>query len=226
MEIERINENTIKFYISYGDLEERGFNHEDIWYNRDKSEELFWNMMEELNYEDQFNPDDPLWIQVQAMKKGLEVVVTKANLAKDGINLEFTAENDSDNKSPKEIEDDVEKQIEAILEEQVDAMNTKKADTDNLNFVLEIKELEDVIALSHQDKISGLHSNIYYYKERYYLEVEFDSQENAIDAIDDMLSVLLEYGDESEKSPHVMREYGKVIALENALETIKLNFER
>ncbi|MGJ0375998.1 adaptor protein MecA, partial [Listeria monocytogenes] len=31
MEIERINEDTIKFYISYLDLEERGFNQEDVW---------------------------------------------------------------------------------------------------------------------------------------------------------------------------------------------------
>lgn len=30
MEIERINEDTIKFYISYLDLEERGFNQEDV----------------------------------------------------------------------------------------------------------------------------------------------------------------------------------------------------
>lgn len=41
MEIERINENTVKFYLSYGDIEDRGFSKEDVWYNRDKSEELF-----------------------------------------------------------------------------------------------------------------------------------------------------------------------------------------
>lgn len=54
MEIERINEDTIKFYISYLDLEERGFNQEDVWYDREKSEELFWDMMDELKYEEEF----------------------------------------------------------------------------------------------------------------------------------------------------------------------------
>lgn len=56
MEIERINEDTIKFYISYLDLEERGFNQEDVWYDREKSEELFWDMMDELKYEEEFSP--------------------------------------------------------------------------------------------------------------------------------------------------------------------------
>lgn len=77
MEIERINEDTIKFYISYLDLEERGFNQEDVWYDREKSEELFWDMMDELKYEEEFSPEGPLWIQVQALKHGLEVFVTK-----------------------------------------------------------------------------------------------------------------------------------------------------
>ena len=34
MEIERINENTVKFYISYLDIEERGFDRDEIWYNK------------------------------------------------------------------------------------------------------------------------------------------------------------------------------------------------
>lgn len=43
MEIERINEHTVKFYISYGDIEDRGFDREEIWYNRERSEELLGN---------------------------------------------------------------------------------------------------------------------------------------------------------------------------------------
>src|SRR5690625_6466856 len=48
LEIERINENTIKLYISYLDIEDRGFDREEIWFNREKSEQLFWQMMEEI----------------------------------------------------------------------------------------------------------------------------------------------------------------------------------
>ncbi|MEK0086287.1 adaptor protein MecA, partial [Benzoatithermus flavus] len=89
MEIERINEHTVKFYISYVDIEERGFDREEIWYNRERSEELFWEMMDEVHGESDFSLDGPLWIQVQALEKGLEVVVTKAQLSKDGSKLEL-----------------------------------------------------------------------------------------------------------------------------------------
>ncbi len=89
MEIERINDHTVKFYISYVDIEERGFDREEIWYNRERSEELFWEMMDEVHSESDFSLDGPLWIQVQALEKGLEVVVTKAQLSKDGSKLEL-----------------------------------------------------------------------------------------------------------------------------------------
>ena len=94
MEIERINENTIKFYISYIDIEDRGFEREEIWYDRERSEQLFWQMMDEVNYKEDFNVDGPLWIQVQAMDKGLEITVTKAQLYKNGEQLELLTEDD------------------------------------------------------------------------------------------------------------------------------------
>ena len=84
MEIERINENTVKFFLSYMDIEERGFTREEVWYNRDKSEELFWEMMDEVNDEAEFEVEGPLWIQVHAMSGGIEVTVTRAQVSEDG----------------------------------------------------------------------------------------------------------------------------------------------
>lgn len=89
MEIERINEHTVKFYMSYGDIEDRGFDREEIWYNRERSEELFWEVMDEVHEEEEFAVEGPLWIQVQALDKGLEIIVTKAQLSKDGQKLEL-----------------------------------------------------------------------------------------------------------------------------------------
>ena len=80
MDIERINDNTFKVYISYIDIEERGFSRDEIWFNKDKSEQLFWEMMDEVHDDDHFEElDGPLWIQVHAMEKGLEVIVTRRN---------------------------------------------------------------------------------------------------------------------------------------------------
>lgn len=36
MEIERVNEFTIKFFITYRDIEDRGFDREEIWSDRER----------------------------------------------------------------------------------------------------------------------------------------------------------------------------------------------
>ena len=80
MRIERVNDSTIKFFLTYSDIESRGFNKEDLWMNRQRGEEFFWTIMDEVNNEqtDDFAMDGPLWIQVHAFDKGIEVVVSKS----------------------------------------------------------------------------------------------------------------------------------------------------
>ena len=83
MDIERINENTLKLFITYSDIEDRGYSREEIWYNRSKGEELFWDVIGEVNTDDYFDLDGPIWIHINASEQGLEVVVTRANLHSD-----------------------------------------------------------------------------------------------------------------------------------------------
>ena len=49
MRIERIDETTVKLFITYQDIEARGFKREDLWTNRKRGEEFFWSMMDEIN---------------------------------------------------------------------------------------------------------------------------------------------------------------------------------
>ena len=79
MDIERINENTLKLFITYSDIEDRGYSREEIWYNRSKGEELFWDVIGEVNTDDYFDLDGPIWIHINASEQGLEVIVTRAN---------------------------------------------------------------------------------------------------------------------------------------------------
>lgn len=73
MEIERINEHTVKFYISYGDIEDRGFDREEIWYNRERSEELFWEVMDEVHEEEEFAVEDCFGFKYRHLTKVLKL---------------------------------------------------------------------------------------------------------------------------------------------------------
>src|SRR5690625_5128561 len=160
MEIERINENTIKFYISYLDIEDRGFEREEIWYDRERSEQLFWQMIEEVNRkEDDFVFEGPLWIQIQALEKGIEVIVTKSQFLKDeNLNLPLAHQDKIENILGKNFANS----ISELTEEEVDK---------DLSIIVSFDDLEDVIQFSHyyQEDDEGLKDILYHYEDKYYL---------------------------------------------------------
>lgn len=235
MKIERINENTLKFYISYLDIENRGFDREEIWYNRERSEELFWQMMDEAHNQEAFSLEGPLWIQVQALEKGMEIIVTRAQLSQDGLNLELPI---SENKH---LDIPVSEGLEQLLNEQHLIDNTESGESghprkrklkktsgqdqaDSLSFIIGFEDFEDVIALSHTFiKHEGIQTGLYAYKGKYYLNVIFyDGLPEQIQ--DNDLSTILEYGFETDLTIYVLKEYGTEIIAENALTEIKARF--
>src|SRR5699024_3091026 len=202
MEIERINENTVKFYISYLDIENLGFEKEEIWYNRERSEQLFWHMMDEVNFKEDFSVEGPLWIQVQAMDKGLEIVVTKAKVSKDGERFQF----------PKE-----------------DKSNKVFSISDKLDYIWSIYEfenLEDIIHLSHSlknENESKISTKLYGYNGKYYLYIEMNDL--TLDYHDDLFSQISEFGEEIDQTVHILSEYGKLIFEKDVFKQIKAYFD-
>ncbi|AYA75132.1 adaptor protein MecA [Bacillus sp. Y1] len=222
MEIERINDNTVKFYISYGDIEERGFDRDEIWYNREKSEELFWEMMDEVHQEEEFMIEGPLWIQVQALDKGLEVLVTKAQISKDGQKFELPITDERLKDIP------VDERIEELLDQH---FNTKADDEDDdsyedtLEFLIAFKDFEDLISLSNRNILEDLSTKLYSFEGKYYLYVDFPEEEYDEEDIDNSLSLLLEYGHETAITIHRVEEYGKLIMSENVFSEIRRHFK-
>jgi adapter protein MecA 1/2 len=231
MEIERINENTVKFYISYMDIENRGFDREEIWYNREKSEQLFWDMMDEVNEEEEFIIDGPLWIQVHAMDKGLEILVTKAQLTKDGHKLEFSPEAGKLFNLP--IDDKGEAFlgrnhfIPDALDNNMDDMEIIEDDMEDESFsiVIRFHDIEHVIQLSHSlNSANRFQNKLFHFESAYFLYIEFSNAEIDDEEQENILSHILEYGEESSLTYYRLAEYGKVIYAENALQSISNDF--
>lgn len=222
MEIERINENTVKFYISYSDIEDRGFEREEIWYNRERSEQLFWQMMDEVNYKEDFNVDGPLWIQVQALESGLEIIVTKAQVSKNGERLELPT---GDGKT---IDIEVDEKIENMLENKFGRRDDVDDREDgNLSLIVRLADFEDVIQLSHylkQHETVDMDSGLYFYDDHYYLYLEFFYDDVDDDIQEDMISQVFEFADDTDVTIHVLEEYGKQIFAEDTFAQIRAYF--
>ncbi|WP_281659336.1 adaptor protein MecA [Halobacillus sp. Cin3] len=227
MEIERINENTVKFYVTYQDVEQRGFDREEIWYNRERSEQLFWEMMDEVNDKENFQADGPLWIQVQAMDKGLEVIVTKAQVSQDGQKLELP------NDEGKGVDVPLDEKLESLLDDKYQTSGDYKQSEEDgveesegsLTFTLKFNEFEDIIQLSHYLSIpESMEQRLFHFEDRYYLYIQFDDERMNDDEQENTLSQLMEYAHESSLTVYRLEEYGKVIFEEQALQQIRQYF--
>ncbi|GEL06759.1 adaptor protein MecA [Salisediminibacterium halotolerans] len=215
MEIERINETTIKFYITYTDIEMRGFDKEEIWYSRERGEELFFEMMNEVNDQDQFEMNGPLWVQVQALEKGLEVIVTRGQMNDGSVRLDIPVEESADDQS-------VDNNIVDMLDQQFGDDSSTAAKEGVLSAVIEFADFEDVISLSHQIDDS-VQSSLYFFENTYFVYIVLD-EKFSDEEQDNLLSRVLEYGKESDVTIHRIQEYGKTILEKDALPTIQNNF--
>ncbi|WP_373750214.1 adaptor protein MecA, partial [Jeotgalibaca porci] len=72
MEMENINENTIRVVIESSDLEERGITFLDLLGNQKQIESFFYSILEEVDVENQFLETDAITFQVLPKGSGLE----------------------------------------------------------------------------------------------------------------------------------------------------------
>jgi adapter protein MecA 1/2 len=218
MDIERVNEHTLKCFISYGDIEERGFDREEIWYNRERGEELFWDMMDEAHHLESFPIEGPLWIQVQALEKGLEIIVTKAQMSKDGTKLELPISKD------KHLDIPIGSDSQELIEDEKDEERGDSDEEDELTVVLKFADFEDLIDLSWRMTDAILQSTLFHYEDEYYLYVSFDNDATDYEWEND-LSQILEFSSESGLTEHILQEYGKVIIPSDVFSEIRKYFD-
>ncbi|MBK3494899.1 adaptor protein MecA [Viridibacillus sp. YIM B01967] len=220
MDIERINENTLKLFISYHDIEERGFTKDEVWYNREKSEELFWSMMDEVSDEEYFEVEGPLWIQVIVQENGLELTITHAKIYKDGQHIEppfdiedkhrlISAAFGGDELKPHEFDD-------------FDDLENSTID-ENSDFIFKLQEFDDIIALAKRIQEPTLfHNALYEWEGGYYLQIRF-KEETLHDEAEDIFSVITEFASDADVTIHILQEYGKTVMEKDCFETV-LNY--
>lgn len=220
MRIERVNESTLKFYLTYTDIEARGFKRDDLWTSRKKGEEFFWSVMEEVNQEEDFFFDGPLWIQVHAFDKGIEVVVTKSK--NDDLQL---PEDDSDLNIDEKVNDFINNSMHSDSELRDLLMRASEESTEQF-FIVHFDDLENVIQFSyHNYEDVDIEDLLYMYEGKYYYYVEFDDHMSE-DAIHSYIAHLLEYANETQISHEQLDEYGKIVMSHNVKRQVKQYFKQ
>lgn len=234
MRIERIDDMTVKLFITYKDIEARGFRREDLWTNRKRGEEFFWSMMEEINQEEDFVVEGPLWIQVHAFEKGVEVTISKS---KSDELMQMSEEDSALDEFDSQLNDLLSQSLKAhsseTQEDDLDERETTQAtrrssqmtSLQSNTLIFKFDDLETLIAYAHQNnqKLTQYEDLLYMFNDTYYYMVHFD-QEVTEEAIHDFYGQVLEYASPTDKTEVFLNDYAKIVMSHNVTEQVKRYF--
>lgn len=234
MRIERIDDMTVKLFITYKDIEARGFRREDLWTNRKRGEEFFWSMMEEINQEEDFVVEGPLWIQVHAFEKGVEVTISKS---KNDELMQMSEEDSALDEFDSQLNDLLSQSLKAhsseTQEDDLDESETTQAtrrssqmtSLQSNTLIFKFDDLETLIAYAHQNnqKLTQYEDLLYMFNDTYYYMVHFD-QEVTEEAIHDFYGQALEYASPTDKTEVFLNDYAKIVMSHNVTEQVKRYF--
>lgn len=234
MRIERIDDMTVKLFITYKDIEARGFRREDLWTNRKRGEEFFWSMMEEINQEEDFVVEGPLWIQVHAFEKGVEVTISKS---KNDELMQMSEEDSALDEFDSQLNDLLSQSLKAHSSEtQEDDLDEREAtqatrrssqmtSLQSNTLIFKFDDLETLIAYAHQNnqKLTQYEDLLYMFNDTYYYMVHFD-QEVTEEAIHDFCGQALEYASPTDKTEVFLNDYAKIVMSHNVTEQVKRYF--
>ncbi|MBO0475452.1 adaptor protein MecA [Vagococcus sp. DIV0080] len=225
MEMERINDNTIRVSIGNEDLAERGITFLDLLGNQKQIESFFYSILEEVDVDEQFQETDSVTFQVLPNQDGLELFISKNLPLDDMQNIEAMEDNllgDSFSNFLKEHIASQEPDKEEELDEEMDMiLNTDRTQ----EVVFRLDDFETLIELAKQVKLQNVLTYVYQFKEDYYLSVTFFTEDSGEAQIKNDLSQLYEYAHRTNVTMDILEEYGELVMERNALELTRYYFK-
>lgn len=241
MEMERINDDTIRVTISSDDLNERGVTFLDLLDNHKEIESFFYSVLEEVDTDHQFASNDAVTFQVLPNRNGLELYISKNPT--DGMEeaiKSVSKDNAPSNGEMDEVSDFLKRKLaetDSNDKNNDDSSYTSDGNPADLNgyangvgstqkSVIELEDFESLPSIAELIKTnSGIESVLYRYHDIYYLELTFFTSENSPETIKNDLAITYEYGNSTIVSSEVLREHGEVVMDGAALELAKRYFK-
>lgn len=245
MEMERINENTIRVVIGNDDLSARGITVLDLLGNHQQIERFFYSILEEVDVDHQFQDNDAVTFQVLPNRHGLELFISK-NVGDesdgtddfDAASAGFSGAVDfGDNASTDQISDFLKQQLQGKdSEDDDDRKTTISSEATDYNdpealknytsdpnvptreVVLRLNDFEDLVSIAKVLHLDGAVSNLYKYRDQYYLDLVFFTDQTTPETIKDDVAVALEYANKTTITSDVLSEHGEKIMETSALE--------
>ena len=217
MEMEHINDNTIRVLIKSEDLADRGITFLDLLGNHNEIENFFYSILEEVDIEEEFKGSEAVTFQVLPKGDGLELFISKNITPEDIEEMGEFVEGFSDEPG------------EALRQTIADQLqeNSKETEAKPLprTFIFEMVDFEQMVLLAKEIQLDGVLSNLYSMAGFYFLELEFLDELISHGQIEDSLAYLAEFARRSTATSEVLAEHGKLLMERDALALTRYYFE-
>ena len=202
MRILKVNDNTVRIFISFSELADRNISLGDFFQKTARTEQFFWELICKAREEVDFSLDQPFIIHATAISEE-EFAITVI----------------------KQQEEYSEREMSHLLEVEEKRNRSRTAQqgdskfSPNQEWVYAFQDLEDVIQVTSVLPDLAAPSMLYELEEEFYLvigPVKGSRKKKSAEAIFD------EYGDAIMTSAAFLREHAKCLIKENALEKLAL----
>ena len=215
METKRINEDTIQVLIDQDDLVQRGISLPELMGNQERVEDFFYRILDEVDVDHDFSPDEPLTFQVRPLQNnGLELLIIRGSHRGEELarNIKAQLQGYDDEPTDELAGDEVD---EALLD----------PDVDKLERVVVMKDFEDFVALAAVLDTLNLTSDLYQWQDQYYLVLTFLNDGNlTAGEVHDRMAVVYEFVQATTTTAAVLKEHGRLVMEQTAIELARHYF--
>ncbi|USS92456.1 adaptor protein MecA [Fructobacillus americanaquae] len=228
MEMERINDNTIRVMIENEDLQDRGTSVRDLLSDRNKIESFFYNILSEIDTEEDFVDNDKVSFQVLPNQNGLELFISRLD-DQDALNdlLANIVGERSDDASEivnQEAIDDVSFEQKMALMDHDDEKDAIKKSVDGHVDVVELADFDLLLSLSDRlEKFTGDNS-AYFNKGHYYLVLDSTKMSLTAAEYNTLSATIVEFGRYTKLNEAVLSEHGKALFENQAVQSLNQLF--
>ncbi|HHV64778.1 MAG TPA: adaptor protein MecA [Peptococcaceae bacterium] len=199
MRILKVNDNTVRIFISFTELADRNISLADFFQRSARTEQFFWELISKAREEVGFNLDQPFWIQATIASEE-EFVITVI-------------------KQEDHIENEINHIIQSSFADKKKAARSTCKVASEQEWVYVFADLEDVISAARLlPEMPGVQSGLYIYEDEYYLTLSklgTPRKKKIAEAILD------EFGESIMIAEVFLKEHGEMLIEENALRYLK-----
>ena len=237
MQVNHIDENTIRVRINKEELAQRGLKVLDLLGDKNKIQHFFYSILDEVDTDHTFTKNAPVTFQVMPNNGGLDLLITKVtanNKRNDLSQLMNPSKQKSEKDDPRRSffdlnpADDVNAEMDP-KDTKTNAFASKQSEKSFWKFQkgqsYYLDDLDALTELADNLRVSDLASSLYYERGKYFLELAFMNDDFAEMKPADAWAIANEYGIKIDQSAmNQVKQTGKCLLANDALGRLRYYF--